>query len=160
MTGVMSASHESLSIIIDGSSVGDEHGMGVWSARGLEIAINYFKDRRHTVLAMISKHIENTARPDDRLIIAQIKELDSSMLWVHPGTSSMRSDMLEHAVDAAEEGHRVVLVSNHHFCREVDALHNSQYFDACRSFLNHCRVAFSFRGDSFQPQPLHSRIRL
>jgi Zc3h12a-like Ribonuclease NYN domain len=147
-----------LSVIIDGQSIGEAHGIDKWSADGLKIAVDYFQNRGHTVLVMLPAHIEEGASHEDRAILIRIKEQDQNLLYIQQDRGTARAETLEHAVDAAEEGTRVMLVSNYQFNHELNALHNPEHLKSCRTFLTHYRISFAFVGDAFQPQAMPSRL--
>lgn len=144
-------SFREVSVILDAENIGRQYGHGIWSARGVDIAINHYRHGGHEVLATLPAHLERCASKECRCILDRIRETDSKILWSNPSPICYRADVLEHAVNVAENS-AVVIVSNDNFANELASLQNQEVAERSRKFLRKYRLSFTWEGERFIPQ--------
>lgn len=167
----VSSREESLHIILDAQSIGEDYvtlagpASGTprrWSVIGLQIALEYFADRGHECLAVLPENVvpeERSMSPEESAMLDKIKQQkDPEVLYIQNASDTARLDVLEHAVNVSET-EQVVLVTNHTFDQELASLPKGSPFErACREFLMRYKVTFAWYGDEFAPEPRPSTL--
>lgn len=151
------AVRRSFNVILDGESIGFCFGRGVWKARGIELAVNYFREKGHEVLATLPAFLEQSSSVEDRQVLQRLRERDSKVLWANPSSRSYRADVLDHAVNVSAQD-SVVLVSNCNFAREVRGMQNAKIAEDSRNFLRAYRLTFTWTEGCFRPQDFPLRL--
>jgi hypothetical protein len=152
----VSPAHEKLHIVMDAEDVGMLYGGGEWKARGVELALNYFQDRGHEVLAVVPVHVENNAKESCKSILRRIRDDDAKVMWTHPSALTCRLDMLEHAAYAAKEL-PAFLLSNHNFEEELANLDDQTAAVCFRSYISRFLISFEWLGNDLVLKPFAAK---
>lgn len=141
------------SIVLDGSNIAWRHSKNTrFSIRGVAEAVQYFSTRGHPILLILPESrlaAVDRQHQEDLVIIQAIKGLGDKLV------TTPEDDYDDAYVCDLARRNCAIVVSNDKFRDHVYQMEavGKQAADDWKTWFEHCRLSFTFRGDYFIPNP-------